>query len=283
VSDKAVKHLRVLSLGAGVQSTTVYLLALNGKIPAIDFAIFADTQEEPRSVYSHLWWLAQQGAPILIDSVGSLGAHLQTGRNSSGGRCASIPAFTRPGWMHTATGMTRRQCTKEYKTALVEQMIRRRCFGLKPRQRLPKGTIVEYIFGISRDEMGRGARIQARLAKQAKWAQPQFPLIDMGWTRSDCKKWLTDHVPHEVPRSACVFCPFKSNDEWRRLKETDPEGWARAVEIDEALRVPGNVANRTYDEQLFVHRSARPLAQADLNQRQQSLGFAAECEGMCGV
>jgi hypothetical protein len=44
-------RLRVLSLGAGVQSTTMALLAAHGEIgPMPDCAIFADTGWEPRAV-----------------------------------------------------------------------------------------------------------------------------------------------------------------------------------------------------------------------------------------
>ncbi len=51
-------RLRVISLGAGVQSTTMALMAAHGEItPMPDCAIFADTQAEPRSVYEHLEWL----------------------------------------------------------------------------------------------------------------------------------------------------------------------------------------------------------------------------------
>lgn len=46
--------LRVLSLGAGVQSTTLALMAAHGEIEPPDCAIFADTQWEPAEVYAHL-------------------------------------------------------------------------------------------------------------------------------------------------------------------------------------------------------------------------------------
>ena len=71
-------------------------------------------------------------------------------------------------------------------------------------------------------------------------------------------------VPHEVPRSACVFCPYRSNEEWRWLRDNDPAGFQRAVEIDVALRTPGNVVNRNLEQQLYVHRSCVPLAEAFL-------------------
>jgi hypothetical protein len=51
-------RLRVLSLGAGVQSTTMALMAAHGEVgPMPDCAIFSDTGWEPNAVYQHLAWL----------------------------------------------------------------------------------------------------------------------------------------------------------------------------------------------------------------------------------
>ena len=184
--------------------------------------------------------------------------------------------------------MVRRQCTKEYKIEVIERYIRRELLGLRARQRVPKGTQVTQFYGISLDEAGRSLRIRERLSGQ-RWIAPEFPLIDRMMTRADCLKWLVDFgVPHEVHKSACVFCPFKSNAEWRRLRDTDCIGWARAVEVDNALRVAGTVANRKLDQRLYVHRSCVPLEKADLGDpdpRQYYLGinWTSECAGMCGV
>ena len=53
--------LIVLSLGAGVQSSTLLLMAEAGEIePRPDAAIFADTGWEPAAVYQHLDWLETQ-------------------------------------------------------------------------------------------------------------------------------------------------------------------------------------------------------------------------------
>ena len=50
--------LRILSLGAGVQSSTMALMANEGAFgPLPDYAIFADTGWEPKKVYEHLDWL----------------------------------------------------------------------------------------------------------------------------------------------------------------------------------------------------------------------------------
>ena len=91
-------------------------------------------------------------------------------------------------------------------------------------------------------------------------------------------------IPHEVPRSACVICPFKCNLEWRHLRDTDSAGWARAIEVDEALRRPGTVANRNLEQSMYLHRSCLPLVEVDLGGRDETGGVTqGECEGMCGL
>ena len=95
--QQASIRLRVLSLGAGVQSTTLALMAAHGEIgPMPDCAIFADTGWEPRAVYEHLAWLRSPNVlpfPVHIVSAGDLRAALLAG--ARGARWASIPAFTR--------------------------------------------------------------------------------------------------------------------------------------------------------------------------------------------
>ena len=55
-----IQNYRVLSLGAGVQSTTLALMIEKGEIPMVDCAIFADVGAEPKLVYEHLDWLEKQ-------------------------------------------------------------------------------------------------------------------------------------------------------------------------------------------------------------------------------
>lgn len=86
-------RLRVLSLGAGVQSTTLALMASHGEVgPMPDCAIFADTGWEPQAVYDHLAWLMSPNVlpfPVHIVSGGDLRADLLAG--ARGERWASTP------------------------------------------------------------------------------------------------------------------------------------------------------------------------------------------------
>jgi hypothetical protein len=261
-----------------------------------DVAIFADTGEEPAAVYRHLEYLRSLGQPeIWTRSAGRLGDDLMHGRNSTGQRFASIPAFTaedhllRPGACDHRLppapkyGMVRRQCTSEYKIRVIEKAIRREVVGLQPRQRMPKDVRVFQYFGITTDEAGRAERAKRRFAKTL-WAVPVYPFLEMGWCRQDCLNWLKDRLPHEAPRSACVFCPYRTNKEWLHLKQIDSAGWKRAVEIDHALRQEGTVANRKMRQKLYLHRSCVPLDLVDF-EHQHTLfrPMTNECQGMCGV
>jgi len=267
-----------LNLGAGVQSTTLYLMAVRGEL-SIDCAIFADLREEPAPVYRHLEWLQGLNGPAIhVVSAGSLGDDLQHGKNSTGQRFASIPAWVAPVDLGKP-GRVRRQCTSEYKIEPIERFIRRTLLGLRPRQWMPKNTRISQLFGISIDEAGRAYRIRGNAPF---WSVPEFPLIDRSMTRADCIGWLRSFgVPHPVPRSACVFCPYKGDDEWTWLRDNDPKGFARAVEIDDALRREGVVVNRNMDRKLYLHRSCVPLRDVSFSNNKSD--FSLDCEGGCGL
>lgn len=276
--------MRVLNLGAGVQSTTIFLMMLDGEIEPADVAIFADTGDEPRDVYEHVERLKTAGGPEIVTvSAGNLGDNLIDGVNSTGQRFVTIPAFLSAGDDGKNSGLGRRQCTAEYKIEPIHKEIRRRvgCVG-KP---IPKGIEVVQVFGLSFDEPRRVARVRAQYEGRRGW-RSEFPLFDDFLTRTDCVAYLRERWPHPVPRSACVFCPYHTDDEWMRLK-ADPEAWARAVEIDRAIRDPSSVCTRGMTSRQYLHRSCQPLELVDLRpsppDRQSRFAWAEmDCEGMCG-
>ncbi len=287
-----MKPLQILNLGAGVQSTTLYLMSMRcdepEHVPVFDYAIFADTQEEPQAVYEHLQWLKSLGGPpILEGSAGSLGDHLIRGVNSTdqNNHLASIPAYTLS--PEGKIGITRRQCTAEYKVDVIERLIRSQLLGVKKYHRVPEGVRVVQYLGLSYDEAGRVARVKGRF-ESVYWSDARFPLFDLEMTRRDCAAYLKKVAQRVVPRSACTFCPYKSNTEWRALRDHDPAGWNRACEVDDGMRAFDALATQGLHGTLFVHRSCVPLRDAKIDTpesrgEQHLFGFAQECEGMCGV
>ena len=270
-------RLRVLSLGAGVQSTTLALMAAHGEVgPMPDCAIFADTGWEPRAVREHLAGLMSPNVlpfPVHIVSAGDIHADLL--RAGSGERWASIPAFTRTVKRgRIDIGMIRRQCTKDYKIVPIRRKVRE-LVGLT-RRRSPDYPIVEQWIGISFDET-----IRMKPSFEG-WQVNRWPLIEKGMSRHDCLRWLERHGYPIPPKSACVGCPFHSDDRWREIRDGDPQSWAEAVEVDRAIRT----GLRGIRGEVYLHRSAVPLDEVDLStlaDRGQLDLWPNECEGMCGV
>jgi len=276
--------MRILNLGAGVQSSVVLLMSIKGILPKLDAAIFADTQWEPRDVYQHLAWLEGEAKtasiPVYRVTAGNLRDHAVNGvkkKTKEGTHFVSLPIFVES---HDGSRgiVKQRQCTKDYKIVPIERKVRE-LLGLKRGQHWPTETVCEQWFGISADE-ARRVRTPRRTA-----ITHRYPLVyELGMSRSDCLAWAAQHYPGRTfPRSACIGCPFHQNDEWLRIK-ADPEAWADAVEADEKIR---NEARGYRKSTGYLHRSFVPLKDADLTVRPKgpdSLSlFRHECMGVCGV
>lgn len=272
-------RLTVLSLGAGVQSSTIALMAAEGELPLPDCAIFADTRAEPRPVYEWLDWLIPR-LPFPVYRVQwreGLLANVTQPLAPGHGRRASVPAWTLGDDGKPAT--LRRQCTGSFKIDPINAKIRE-LLGLRRGQRNPTGQPVVKWLGISLDEIGRVK------PDQQPWIETRWPLVfDHPMKRADCLAWMVRHGYPRAPRSACVFCPYRSDREWRDLREADPEGWQTALQVDRKLR--GGV--RGNSRPLYLHRTLRPLDEVDLSTPQERgqlelwEGHAEECSGACFV
>ena len=257
----------VISLGAGVQSSVMALMAARGELtPMPELAIFADTQYEPPAVYEHLAWLETQlPFPVQRVTAGDIRADQVAGRNTRGQQFRTMPLFTE-------TGPGRRQCTNNYKIEPIRLALRT-LLGLRPRQRTPKVPVIRQWIGISRDEATR--------MKPARdhWIENIWPLVEAGLSRRECQAWFADHYPkRHLPRSACIACPYHTDREWRTMQRDDPAAFADAVAFDAAMRTEG--------QQEYVHRTCLPLASVDFRNLEdlgQQNFFENECEGMCGV
>ncbi|MGO1000748.1 hypothetical protein [Lysobacter sp. CA196] len=269
------KTLRVLSLGAGVQSTAIALMMARGQIEPPEVAVFADTQVEPASVYRHLDWLKRQlPFPVTTVSAGNLGDEILATSRGERINNARPPFFVRN--PDGSRGMLRRQCTGDYKIDPIRRHVRT-LLGVGPGSRVPSDHQVEMIMGISLDEAGR-----MKIARD-RWQTNVYPLVERRLTRWDCLQWMRRHGFPEPPKSACYPCPFRSDREWRRLRDDDPADFARAVAIDHAIRTPGY--GRLVGES-YVHASLIPLDAVDFStpaDKGKLNLWEDECDGQCGV
>jgi len=273
------REFRCLSLGAGVQSTTLLLMSARGELPRLDAALFADTGYEPPAVYDHLRWLEREStaAEIPLFRVGraTLRADaltVQQHGHQRGKRWGSLPYFVKQ--PDGTPGMIRRQCTKEYKLEPIRKQMRA-LVGLTPGEAAGDKVHVEQWLGISTDELHR-----IRVSRDY-WITLRYPLVfdrTPPMTRQDCLRWLARQYPdHPVPRSACISCPFHTNAEWRRMRDEDPASWAEAVAFDAAIRRPAGLRGEA-----FLHADRVPLDQADLREDDPRQGQLFTC-GVCAT
>ena len=64
------------------------------------------------------------------------------------------------------------------------------------------------------------------------------PLVEIGWTEQDCKKWceenqLLNPVYSKVSRGGCWFCHLQSVGQLRLLRKEHPSLWAMMLKWDE--------------------------------------------------
>lgn len=297
---ESVPRRRLLSLGAGVQSTALLLLAAEGRIPRFDAAIFADTQWEPAEVYSHLRRLETEVAgpaniPIQRVSYGNIKLD-----SVSNDYTTVLPLFiTNPSG---GAGMLSRQCTQNYKLVPIYRAVRQmlgakelvgvcaKCEGAGSRvppsrqytadasrgecsvcrgtgERVKVGPVLDpnawvtMAIGFSTDEIQRVG------PSRRKYVEHEYPLLDLGWSRNDAMEYLASRGWGETPRSACIGCPYHSNAEWQRLRDHSPHEWREAIAIDEAIRhVPGATG---IQGKAYLHRDRVPLSIATIGIDQQ--------------
>ncbi|MEN3940698.1 hypothetical protein WJU23_05335 [Prosthecobacter sp. SYSU 5D2] len=273
-----MNKLTLLSLGAGVQSSTLALMAARGEItPMPAAAIFADTLAEPASVYQWLDWLetqlpfpvirVTQGNGLIEDALRIRERKDKTGHWVPSG----VPHYSINS--DGSHGHGPRQCTADFKIAPI----------MRKARQLMKEAGEKHInqwIGISLDEAHR------MKPSRVKYATNLWPLIDRGMKRHDCLRWMEKNGFPVPPRSACVFCPYHSNGEWRRLRDHEPDEFQRAVQFERDYQQAKGATVWKKMFGVYLHPQRVPLDQVDLStdvDNGQGVLWGNECEGMCGV
>jgi hypothetical protein len=265
--------IHILSLGAGVQSSTLALMAAAGEVtPMPTAAIFADTQAEPKEVYDYLAYLTPLlPFPVHIVTSGNIESDFLRALADPSERCGQPPFFV---WSEEkqALNVLWRKCTKEYKLDPIRRKTRE----------LRGGRLVSQWIGISLDEAHR------MKPSGVQYIENAYPLIDKRMKRHDCLRWMEKGGYKTPPKSACRFCPYINNARLRTMRDTHPEEWQKLVAFDHAMRTTqkATVNGARITGTLYVHRSCKPIDEVDLStEMDQGQGdlFGNECEGLCGV
>lgn len=267
---------RILSLGAGVQSSTLALMIAAGEVPMVDCAIFADTGAEPQGVYDWLDWLEKQ-LPFSVHRVsgGNLFDDQLTPSTSKDGTKYlrnMIPAYAFEKGA-AAEGMLLRKCTGEYKLAPLRRKSRELMLAAGAKS-------VTQLIGISWDEAHR------MKPSGVNYVTNEYPLVDRNLTRGHCLEWMKARGYPQPPKSACIFCPYHSDQQWKALP---PDELKRAADFERRWNALASQDTRKTQTRgvIRLHRSGKPIDEVDFNTSPEDFGqvdaFGNECEGLCGV
>ena len=247
--------IHIISLGAGVQSSAMALMAAKGLItPMPQCAIFADTGDEPSEVYAWLEKLTEL-LPFPVHIV-KPETTLSEGIVNRWGH-SQIPAFYMNEKGEASIG--KRQCTKHFKITPIRRAIRE----LFPNQD------VNLWCGISIDEATR--------AKDSgvQWLTHKFPMLEHRMNRHECSQYVVKLTGEVPPKSACVYCPYRRADQWRISQKSEEQ--MRIIRKVEAILIPRGE---------YLHTKMKPIDEIDFSTMEE-LGqlnlFENECEGMCNT
>lgn len=170
-------------------------------------------------------------------------------------------------------GMLWRACTRDYKIQPIKRKVRE----------IMAEHGAKHVFqqiGISTDER------QREKSSGVKFITNTHPLLELGWSRAMCEQWLISEYDIRPGKSACYYCPYRSNAGWALMKQQDPEQFERACVFDESIREAQGrkVRGAGIVGKLYVWRGYEPLRTANFspNAGQMDFGFEQECDGMCG-
>ena len=273
--------------GGGVQSTTLLHLLLRQdprltQHPALQplprVFLFSDTGDEPVAVYAHI-----ERMKGLVESAGLIWQTVSRGGKWEGKRLRDTLDHGRldiPAWVEREKGAPgrapmKRACTEDWKILPLDSAAKKALgiYGKKNRT-----AAAGRWFGISTDEAQR-----ERVSRE-NWVWNVYPLLIMNWSRQDCLDYLAS-IGETAPKSACTYCPFRSDAMWRSL---EPADLAVAIAVDDKLEASW-LAKEGYVGQMrsrpTLHPSGTPLRELPFLQdtTTDDQGMVNECEGGCGL
>lgn len=254
------ERVRLFSFGGGVQSTTVLVLAAQGKVNFKNF-VFANTgddSENPATIeYMKtvaIPYAEANGLRVLIrqHNKQTLLQNLM-GNN----RTIAIPVYLPSGAPGT------RKCTSEWKIRVVARAAKE----LGATRKNP-GVVG---IGISTDEWDR--------AKDSRISHiiHEFPLLQLKISRTECGNIIRAAGLPVPPKSSCWFCPYKKLSEWRTMAKENPEQFDLAAKLEAKLEAKRGTLGK---DSVYLTRTLKPLKEAILPDEQLNL-FDSDCSGYC--
>lgn len=261
--------MKILSCGAGMQSTALALMSCENKlilqnkfdfpnskyhdqIPIYDAILFCDLGEEPTWVYDQVDFIknACEWANIpfyILES--NLYSDYMTNFGKS--RVVSIPFWSIS--QDDKKGKMMRNCTLDYKINVMQKFIRSELLGYKKGQKTKPEDLKahEMHIGFSKEEEKRCKE------NPHKMFVNKFPLCEMNLERKHNYAYIKDVWGLETKASACTFCPFHRNFFFKYIKNNHPESYRKVIQIDELLEK--EQPNTKIRSKLYISRSRKRI------------------------
>lgn len=185
-----------LSFGGGVNSTAMTLLLQD---QGIDFeAVFVDTGNEWPETYEYLNYLRDEGWAF---------TWLKPDVESTQSLYDYLLKY------RILPSIFVRCCTSKFKTGPFNKYIEKPCT-----------VFIGYDYG----------EYKKRHLRDKEDIIYKLPLVDYRMTRRACIGYIKKHGLRVPPKSGCWFCPFQGVKGFKRLRNTHPELYQRAIELEEA-------------------------------------------------
>ena len=267
--------MKILSFGAGMQSTALALMSCENairkmkpypQVPIYDAVVFCDLGLEPSWVQKQAEFTRRS-----CESAGITFYRLDTPlyqdfmKNFGERRTVSVPWWTLRADGHRSK--MPRNCTCDYKSKAITQYVRWNLLGYRKGQRLRSEDLKAH-------EMHLGFSIEERRRCRTnphKLFENHFPLVEMGMTRKDSYRYILDVWGVETKASACAFCPFHRNYFYRHLGEHEPETYQKVLAVDYLLQ--NNTPRLPMDSELFISKSRKRLEELTADECRDGTGF----------
>jgi hypothetical protein len=240
--------MKIVSLGGGVQSSALVVLAGTGRIEA-DAAVFANTGDDSEAPWTLNYvrdvltpWAADHGIPIV-----EVGAMRHGEPETLAGRIRDTSRALIPIPVRLGSGAPgNRTCTKDFKVIPIARWLRA--------QGASKDNPATVHIGFSTDEVVRVGRRPSN-----PYEILSYPLLDLDLSRADCQHLIAS-TGLPVPRkSACYFCPYSSPRRWAELRRDRPDLFDDAVDIERTLNA---TRARLGKDPVYMTDRLRPLDEA---------------------
>lgn len=253
--------MKILSCGAGMQSTALALMACEnvkspGKFPLVpiyDLICFCDLGKEPPWVMEQVRFIEKAclkagikfevlRSPLYEDYLNNFGNK----------RVVSIPFWTVG--EDGKKGRMLRNCTLEYKIGLIQKYVRWELLGYKKGQRTKPEDLKahEMHIGFSFEEKRRCRENPHKMFFNV------FPLVEMQLERKDNYAYIRDVWGLKTKASACSFCPYHRNYFFQHLKQNAEDEYKDLVAFDEMLE--REQPNTKITSKLYISRSRKRIS-----------------------